>query len=136
MSKVGHPLKFATPEDLNNAIDVYFKNTERKEWSVSGLAVALTTSRKVLMEYEDKAEYSNTIKGAKCLIEQEYERRGWEKPSTFAIFALKNMGWRDQVHNDLTSDGQRLLTYLPLNNDATDLATAREAGTSINSNLE
>lgn len=103
MAKVGRPLKFESVDSLKNKINRYFAEVERDEWTITGLAVWLDTSRETLMDYEkgegNREEYSDTIKQAKETIEAEYERRGWQNKNnnqTFAIFAMKNMGWKDK----------------------------------------
>lgn len=106
---VGRPLKFNSLEELQSQIDKYFDSNKKEDWTITGLAVALTTSRKVLMEYEEKDEYSNTIKEAKQIIEAEYERRAWNgAPPAMSIFALKNMGWRDKSESDITTKGESI----------------------------
>jgi len=65
---------------------------------ITGLAVFLDTSRKVLMEYEEKEEYSNTIKKAKNLCEY-YAEQGTISgaiPPGAGVFILKNFGWTDK----------------------------------------
>lgn len=124
----GRPLKFATVAELQIKIDAYFR--EMKEFlyvnadgipvyeplTITGLALALDTSRKVLMEYEGRDEFSNAIKTAKTRIENFAEKRLFGSTPTGAIFALKNFGWKDesqvkQTINDLRTtldmiDGQ------------------------------
>jgi len=54
MADVGRPLKFKTVEELQSNIDAYFEETDKDEWTITGLAMALDTSRRVLLEYEEK----------------------------------------------------------------------------------
>ena len=67
-----------------------------KQPTITGLALYLGTSRRVLMEYENNDEFSNTIKKAKTMIENTYEEGLMTKNSTGAIFALKNFDWTDK----------------------------------------
>lgn len=106
MNKVGRPLKFKTEEDLSKQIDNYFEVTSKDEWTITGLALALDTSRKVLCEYSEKDEYSNTIKRAKLLVENGYEIDLKKHGRTGTIFALKNFDWKDKTETDLTSGGE------------------------------
>lgn len=116
---VGRPLKFKSLEELQEKIDAYFASTGRqvdkdgKEYfepvTITGLALALGTSRKVLMEYENKDEYSNTIKEAKLRCENFAERMLYlGKSPTGPIFALKNFSWTDKTETDITSKGEKL----------------------------
>lgn len=107
---VGRPLKFQTEEELKQQIDAYFNDTPKDEWTITGLALALDTSRKVLCEYEDKDAFSNTIKKAKLRVENGYEIDLKKSGRSGTIFALKNFDWKDQTHTDITSDGKALPT--------------------------
>lgn len=106
----GRPLKFETPEQLRAQIDEYFADCleKKRPLTISGLAIALDTSRKVLIDYEDnRPEYSNTIKRAKAICEnfvEEYLFTG--KNIAGAIFNLKNnYGWleKSEVEHTLTA---------------------------------
>ena len=114
----GRPLKYETVEDVTPLIDAYFANTPIEEWTVTGLALALDTSRKTLMEYEGRDEFSNTIKKAKDRVENAYELSLRKTGRTGDIFALKNFDWKDKSDHDLTSDGKPLgvTLYLPQQN--------------------
>ncbi|WP_187445777.1 terminase small subunit [Bacillus infantis] len=108
--KVGRPLKFESVEALEDKIEAYFTKCDEKEepYTITGLALALDTSRKVLLEYQDKDEYSNTIKRAKLRCENFAESflfRG--KSVVGGIFNLKNnYGWVDQqvIKNETSDD--------------------------------
>lgn len=75
----GRPLKFKSVEELQEQIDIYFDSCfenvdvctvkQVKPFTVTGLALALDTTRETLLDYEDKEEYSDTIKKAKLKIE-------------------------------------------------------------------
>lgn len=96
----GRPLKFKSVEELDEKVNQYFTEKPREEWMITGLAVWLETSRDILIDYQERDEFSNTIKAAKVKIEAEYERRAWEKDGAFRIFALKNMGWKDKFEQE------------------------------------
>ena len=112
MAEVGRPLKFETAEELQVKIDEYFIITPKDEWTITGLALALDTSRKVLCEYEDKEEYSNAIKRAKLIVENGYEIDLKKHGRTGTIFALKNFDWKDKNETDITSGGEALQPVL------------------------
>ena len=64
--------------------------------TVTGLALALETTRDVLIDYQGKDEYSNAVKKAKLKIENAYEKRLIGRGNGGDIFALKQFGWSDK----------------------------------------
>lgn len=99
----GRPLKFKTKKELQNKIDEYFamcRETGTPE-AITGLALALDTTRETLLDYEHREEFSYTIKKAKAMIEYAYELRAIKRGTSFDIFALKNFGWRDRQEVDI-----------------------------------
>lgn len=103
-NSVGRPLKFKTVEELEAKIDAWLKDCEekRKPLTITGLALALDTSRKVLVEYEDRDEFSNAIKKAKLMCENYTEAYLFSgKNVVGAIFNLKNnYNWRDKQETE------------------------------------
>jgi len=102
----GRPLKFKTPEELEEKIEAYFQSrydeegTLVKPISITGLALALDTTRELLCNYEERDEFHDTIKRAKLRVENFYEERLTFANATGPIFALKNFNWKDsQDHN-------------------------------------
>lgn len=98
MTKVGRPQKFKDVKELQDKIDVYFEQCvcENKPFTVTGLALALDTTRETLCDYEEKPEFSDAIKKAKAKVEQFAEERLYLGAPAGAIFALKNFGWSDK----------------------------------------
>lgn len=110
------PLKFPSHEDLQKAIDGYFKDCDdkNKPYCITGLCLTLGTTRKTLLNYENcleidwlkrldeeaKAIYVNTIKRAKLICENYAENQlldpASKKSPIGSIFALKNYGWQDR----------------------------------------
>ena len=96
----GRPPKWTDPAKLQVLIDAYFDKCDKtgKPYTITGLAVALDTSRETLLDYGNKEEFSDTIKRAKVKIHkyaEEYLCSG--KSATGAIFNLKNnWGWKDK----------------------------------------
>jgi hypothetical protein len=113
--RTGRPLKFATPEILQEKIDQYFKETPPIEVTISGLALFLDTSRETLMNYEKKDDFFDTVKKAKLRVQVEYEKDLRKKARPGDIFALKNFGWSDR--QEITgADGKDLPTpIIPIN---------------------
>ncbi|MFE3973178.1 MULTISPECIES: terminase small subunit [unclassified Peribacillus] len=129
MSNVGRPLKFQSVEDLQQKIDAYFDSCFEESWyrvdgewkpeldrygevvtrrikpfTISGLAVFLETTRRTLLDYEQRNdEYSHTIRAAKNKIESFAEESLWQpKIATGVMFNLKNnFSWEDKqnVHS-------------------------------------
>ena len=96
----GRPLKFENAEQMQKLIDKYFAETPDDEITITGLALALDTDRKTLINYENRDEFFNTIKKAKTIVENSYERALRKNGRTGEIFALKNFGWTDKQEID------------------------------------
>lgn len=104
----GRPLKFPTVESLQERIDLYFNNTKEEEWTVTGLALALDTNRDTLINYTERPEYFDTIKKAKEMVHNAYEKDLRRKGRSGDIFALKNFGWSDKQEIDHTTKGESI----------------------------
>ena len=116
----GRPLKYKTPEEMQEVIDAYFKacqirkkemagielSEEEKEAceitydthpTVSGLALVLDLTRKSLIDYEGKDEFVHTVKRGKARVEAYNEQRLHQPACTGVIFSLKNnFKWQDK----------------------------------------
>ena len=111
----GRPPKYKDAESLQVAIDNYFNNLPEKDKilgsgvkvsvpvpTISGLCYELGyASRQSFYDLEKVDEFSYTIKRARLFIEKEYEEQLQVGNTTGAIFALKNMGWKDKTETDL-----------------------------------
>lgn len=117
----GRPRIYQSVEDLEQAIEDYFnpevvttidthcgtqetgrQREPRTKVSVTGLAIALGFADKTtLYEYRDRDEFSYSVKRALTRIEQYHEERLSENSVAGAIFALKNMGWKDKTEQDI-----------------------------------
>ena len=100
----GKPLKFSTPEDLQQVINKYFNNTNQEEYTVSGLALEVG-SKQLLQDYELRPGYSDIVKRAKLIVELSYELSLRKHGRSADIFALKNFGWKDTQTNVVTQIG-------------------------------
>lgn len=100
----GRPPKWTSPEEVQVLIDEYFNNTPEEEWTITGLALALDTYRSVLVDYQHKDKFSNTIKRAKEKVQHAYEKDLRRKGRSGDIFALKNFGWRDKQEIENTGN--------------------------------
>jgi hypothetical protein len=107
LEKVGRKL-LHTPDSLQKAIQAYFDNPPKRTQaiggenievpfiSITGLVLSCGFSdRQSFYDYQNKPEFSCIIKRARCLVENEYEYMLQKANPTGAIFALKNMNWKD-----------------------------------------
>lgn len=79
--------------------------TEQVPYTITGLATWLETSRETLLDYEERHEFSDTIKAAKDKCENYVEVSLLGKNPTGAIFNLKNnYGWRDRSEQENTGE--------------------------------
>lgn len=120
----GCPPFYDTPEALQGKIDEYFKSGLKKRTvfvgkdkepvevempTISGLAYFLGfASRQSFYDYEKREGFSYTIKRARLFIEVDYEEQLQHGNTTGAIFALKNMGWKDKTEHDHTTKGEKM----------------------------
>ena len=99
----GRPPIFDAPADLENKCLDYFKYCIDKEEkpTITGLTLYVGfCSRSSWTEYTDKQEFSHIVKRAKLTVENSYENSA----TTFDMFALKNMGWKDKTEVELGGD--------------------------------
>ena len=117
--KAGQPPKYKTPEELQLNIDKYFDEGvdtksvlvgKKGEQTVTKIPIPTITglcyylgfsSRQSFYDYQEREEFSYTIKRARLFIEKEYEMQLQVGNTVGAIFALKNMGWMDKTQTDL-----------------------------------
>ncbi len=104
----GRPPKWSDPQEVQTLVDTYFTDTKEEEWTITGLALALDTYRSVLIDYQEKDEFSYTIKKAKEKIHNAYEKDLRKKGRSGDIFALKNFGWSDKQEIDHTTKGDKI----------------------------
>ncbi len=107
----GRPLKFQSVQELEKKIDAYFKkcDKDKKPYTITGLALALDTSRETLVNYEDREEFFDTIKRAKLRCENYLEEgmiTNRLNPTACIFNAKNNYGWRDKSEIDHTTDGK------------------------------
>jgi hypothetical protein len=123
----GRPPTYSSVEEIDKAIQDYFENGIKIKTVVIGKAPNQTAievpvptitglvlhlgfeSRQSFYDYEEKPEFSYTIKRARTLIEKEYEEMLQIGNTTGAIFALKNMGWKDK--SEVEQSGQLVLNW-------------------------
>jgi hypothetical protein len=99
---VGRPRLFSSPQEFDDLVDQYIlicQNPEQpKAITLTGMVLALGfCSKDTLYEYQNYPEFTDSVKRARLLVEQEYENRlVTGSNSASSIFALKNFGWADK----------------------------------------
>lgn len=131
---MGRPPLYKNPEELEDKINEYFEKgiktrktiigsgSNRREIeieipTISGLCHYLGfESRQSFYDYaernqhetpEIKDQFAYIIKRARLFIEQEYEELLSEGNPAGAIFALKNMGWKDK--QEIHETGEKVI---------------------------
>ena len=108
---VGRPRKIKSPEEFDRLVDSYIDmcRANNEPILLIGMVLALgLTSKEAFYNYgSEYAEFSESVKRARSLIELEYEKRlNINSSAAGPIFALKNFGWKDKQEVDnISSDG-------------------------------
>jgi len=115
--KVGRPKKYTKAEEMQEKINKYFENCDKKgyPYTITGLALALDLDRKSLLNYSKEEEFFHTIKKAKQKVEEFLEMCLYKQSVTGVIFNLKNnFGWVDKQEIDTThTDRIQIINDLP-----------------------
>lgn len=106
----GQPPKYKTVEEIEPKINAYFESLYDEETktmlerpTVTGLSLFLGfCSRQSMYDYAAKKDFSYIIKRAQQVIEMSYEQMLGSKAAGGAIFALKNMGWKDKTEQEIS----------------------------------
>lgn len=109
---VGRPLKFETVEKLQEKVDDYFNVTPKDEWTWTGLAIHLDTSRQTLVEYKERPEFADSIKKGLDKVANGYEIDLKKHGRSGTIFALKNFDWKDKTEQELSNPDGNLKTII------------------------
>lgn len=95
----GYKKPFKTPEELEKRIieyEEYLEDTGKRPM-ITGLMLFLGISEKsTLHKLANTDGYSHLIKRALTFVECEYEEMLGKPSVAGAIFALKNLGWKDR----------------------------------------
>jgi len=102
----GRPRIWDTPEELQKAVDSYFKycDEEGKPYTIAGLAVFLEVDRQTIYNYEKKQQYFDTIKKARNKIYNFMEEWAITKGNAGTIFLMKNYGYTDRQEVSVESN--------------------------------
>ena len=104
MADMGRPLKFKDAKEIEDKAEEYFKYCDEhdKPYTMTGLAIALDTDRKTLLNYGNKEDFFLTLKKIKSRVENYAEEQLYRNGNTAGvIFNLKNnYGWVDKQEVD------------------------------------
>lgn len=146
MNLGGQPPFYSSPDEMGAEIDKYIEHVKgewhmedkpgknggifpTKVWdrypepiTITGLCLFLGfESRQSFYDYEKREGFSYIIKKARMIVENGYEKRlsnDIPGSATGAIFALKNMGWKDQQEIDLNGQLKNEIDYSKLSDAA------------------
>ena len=106
------PRKFNNLKEMETLIDQYFDDCDKKgiAYTCTGLAMALNTTRDLLLDYERREkepEFAELVKKAKMRCHNYAERTLFTmKNPAGAIFNLKNnYGWKDKQEQEISGPG-------------------------------
>jgi len=116
--------KFSSPEDLQSKISEYLEHCAKKEMipTKGNLALFLDTTRETLSVYEEKEDYSDTIKRVYQVIEDAWVQRLKGQSVAGVIFYLKNAyskEWRDKQETEVTGSITHQITGMKITLDGT-----------------
>lgn len=97
----GRPPVFETPEQLEEKCLEYFNSCieNGEKATITGLTLFVGfCSRSSWDDYEKRDMFSYIVKRANLTVQCSYENSG----TTFDMFALKNMGWKDKQEVEQT----------------------------------
>ncbi len=104
---MGQPKKY-TAAQAQKIVDHYFSEIKKSDRppTITGLALALDTSRKVLCQWAEREdELAVVITRAKSLVELYLEELlTTTRTPAGAIFALKNFGWSDRQELEVSGN--------------------------------
>lgn len=102
---MARPRLIESPEEFNERADAYFAECVANEdvVTLTGLCIALgLVSRQSLIDYKNRAEFSDSVKSAMMRVEQAYEKNLHANAAAGSIFALKNFDWKDKQEVEAT----------------------------------
>jgi len=99
----GRPPAYESPKDLEEKCLSFFNYCidENVKPTITGLTLYVGfSSRSSWDDYKKREGFSYIVKRAKLTVENAYEQSG----TTFDMFCLKNMGWKDKSELDIGGD--------------------------------
>lgn len=105
-------LKFKSAAELKARAELYFEECRQNDepYLITGLALALETTRKTLLDYNEKDEFKPVIKWIRLKCENWAEKNLFSgKNPAGTIFNMKNnYGWTNQDKLDVTTGGEKI----------------------------
>ena len=116
----GRPPIYQTTEEIQPHIDRWIESVKNGEHpTITGLCIELGfDSKSTLWKYAEKPEFSYSIKRCLLIVENGYETALRQNNATGSIFALKNMGWKDKMEQDVRVEGGVQLVFTDATKDA------------------
>jgi hypothetical protein len=102
---MGRLKMYKTAAEMEKAIDAYIEHCKESDerLTITGATLFLGFSqKKSLYDYKEDGEYKDAVNRLLLNVEHSYEKALHGNNVTGAIFALKNMGWKDKVETTST----------------------------------
>src|SRR3990167_2422911 len=120
----GAPRKIKDVHELKQKINAYFEKInaqpplEREPVTITGLVLSCGYADiNSFYAMEKRKEFTSTIKAARTLVVNAYERRLHGQNAAGAIFALKNFGWRDDYAGKPPETTQPITILVTVNSE-------------------
>ena len=114
MGQPGRPRKIETPEEMDRLVDEYVEDCDlnAKPLTLTGMILHLgLSSRESFDTYKTYDGFSDSVKRAKLIIENQYETALHANATAGPIFALKNFGWSDKQEHEHSGPGGGAITF-------------------------
>lgn len=109
--------KYDNAEELMNKIEEYFNTTDPRNQTGAGLCIFLGISRTTYNSYKNGnvgPEIQEAIQWAQTRLENKYAiDLNWKPNPTGPIFALKQLGWRDNQDVEMKAQGFEIVCNVP-----------------------
>jgi len=112
----GHPPIFESPEQMQEIADAFLLECQKRNVrpTITRLCYNLGfESRQSFYDYEKREQFSYIVKRLRLWIESGYEEALSNNSPTGAIFALKNMGWKDKSEVEQSGTITKQIIYEP-----------------------
>ena len=112
----GRPPIFDSPEQMQEIADKYLLECDERKVrpTITRLCYNLGfESRQSFYDYEKREQFSYIVKRLRLWIESGYEEALSNNSPTGAIFALKNMGWKDKSEVEQSGTVIKQIVYEP-----------------------
>lgn len=110
----GRPRIYETVEEIEEVIESYITECKanKEKPTITGATLFLGFCDKTtLYDYRDREGFSHSVKRLLLFVENGYETSLQGNSVAGAIFALKNMGWKDKAEMDIRTPDGVSITY-------------------------